>query len=255
MTAIALGVPVSTTQAITGAIVGVGALRSRGAVNWSVVQQILWAWVLTIPASATLAGVAYWFGRLGFDVDRNIAKPKNLNRTVRGLSRDVYFGKAVVSAVRKEGMLDGPGGTDGCWASLEGQTHWRCFLCWRNCGRLWVCRWGLLASTTDSEKRQPRKLRGLADRLRHWVCRSFPLPLMCHQGQGLCRGRHETFDWAPLNLCLTAGSAGSPSLTPPDQVETVLLRSYVGQGPRVGWHPLCEGSVRTPYARCHPGPS
>ena len=59
MTAIALGVPVSTTQAITGAIVGVGALRSRGAVNWSVVQQILWAWVLTIPASATLAGVAY----------------------------------------------------------------------------------------------------------------------------------------------------------------------------------------------------
>ena len=58
--ATALGVPVSTTHTITGAIVGVGSVRSASAVRWGVAGNIVWAWVLTIPASAFMAGVAYW---------------------------------------------------------------------------------------------------------------------------------------------------------------------------------------------------
>jgi len=49
-----LGIPVSTTHAITGAIVGVGATRRLSAVRWGVAGQIVWAWVLTIPAAALL---------------------------------------------------------------------------------------------------------------------------------------------------------------------------------------------------------
>jgi len=53
-----LGIPVSTTHAITGAIVGVGATRRLSAVRWGVAGQIVWAWVLTIPAAGTIgAGV------------------------------------------------------------------------------------------------------------------------------------------------------------------------------------------------------
>ena len=48
-TATALGVPVSTTHTITGAIVGVGATRRLSAVRWGVARRIVWAWVLTIP--------------------------------------------------------------------------------------------------------------------------------------------------------------------------------------------------------------
>ena len=55
-----LGVPVSTTHTITGAIVGVGSVRRVSAVRWGVARQIVWAWVLTIPASAAIAAVAYW---------------------------------------------------------------------------------------------------------------------------------------------------------------------------------------------------
>lgn len=55
----ALGVPVSTTHTITGAIVGVGAANRLSAVRWSVASRILWAWLLTIPMSATIAGIAY----------------------------------------------------------------------------------------------------------------------------------------------------------------------------------------------------
>jgi PiT family inorganic phosphate transporter len=55
----ALGVPVSTTHTITGAIVGVGAANRLSAVRWSVAGRILWAWLLTIPMSATIAGIAY----------------------------------------------------------------------------------------------------------------------------------------------------------------------------------------------------
>ena len=50
LTATHFGVPVSTTHAITGAIVGVGATRRLSAVRWGVAGQIVWAWVLTIPA-------------------------------------------------------------------------------------------------------------------------------------------------------------------------------------------------------------
>jgi PiT family inorganic phosphate transporter len=54
-TATALGVPVSTTHTITGAIIGVGSTRRLSAVRWGVAGQIVWAWILTIPASAVIA--------------------------------------------------------------------------------------------------------------------------------------------------------------------------------------------------------
>jgi PiT family inorganic phosphate transporter len=55
-----LGIPVSTTHTITGAIVGVGSVRHPSAVRWGVAGNIVWAWVFTIPASAFMAAVAYW---------------------------------------------------------------------------------------------------------------------------------------------------------------------------------------------------
>ena len=58
--ATALGIPVSTTHTITGAIVGVGSTRRASAVRWGVAGNIVWAWILTIPASAFVAAVAYW---------------------------------------------------------------------------------------------------------------------------------------------------------------------------------------------------
>ena len=58
-TASALGVPVSTTHTITGAIVGVGAIKRLSAVRWGIARQILWAWVLTIPAPAIIAAITY----------------------------------------------------------------------------------------------------------------------------------------------------------------------------------------------------
>ncbi len=58
--ATALGIPVSTTHTITGAIVGVGSTQRASAVRWGVAGNIVWAWILTIPASAFVAGVAYW---------------------------------------------------------------------------------------------------------------------------------------------------------------------------------------------------
>ena len=58
------GVPVSTTHAITGAIVGVGATRRFSAVRWGVAGQILWAWVLTIPAAFLIAAAAFTLLRL-----------------------------------------------------------------------------------------------------------------------------------------------------------------------------------------------
>ncbi|MGY4828305.1 anion permease [Sphaerotilaceae bacterium SBD11-9] len=59
--ATALGVPVSTTHTITGAIVGVGSVRRASAVRWGVAGNIVWAWIFTIPASAFVAGIFYWF--------------------------------------------------------------------------------------------------------------------------------------------------------------------------------------------------
>ena len=61
--ATAFGIPVSTTHTITGAIVGVGTAQSSSAVRWGVAGNILWAWILTIPCSAFIAGVAWWLGR------------------------------------------------------------------------------------------------------------------------------------------------------------------------------------------------
>ncbi|HEX2198676.1 MAG TPA: anion permease [Burkholderiales bacterium] len=59
----ALGIPVSTTHTITGAIVGVGAAHNVSAVRWGIAGTIVWAWVLTIPCSAFMAGLAWWLGR------------------------------------------------------------------------------------------------------------------------------------------------------------------------------------------------
>jgi PiT family inorganic phosphate transporter len=59
-----LGVPVSTTHAITGAIVGVGATTRLSAVRWGIAGQIVWAWVLTIPASAFIGAATFWIVRL-----------------------------------------------------------------------------------------------------------------------------------------------------------------------------------------------
>jgi inorganic phosphate transporter, PiT family len=58
--ATALGVPVSTTHTITGAIVGVGAARRASAVRWNVASSIVYAWVITIPAAAIIAALSYW---------------------------------------------------------------------------------------------------------------------------------------------------------------------------------------------------
>jgi len=55
-----LGIPVSTTHTITGAIVGVGSVRRASAVRWGVAGNIVWAWVFTIPASALVAALFYW---------------------------------------------------------------------------------------------------------------------------------------------------------------------------------------------------
>ncbi|MCH8619067.1 inorganic phosphate transporter [Undibacterium sp. TS12] len=58
-----LGIPVSTTHTITGAIVGVGSAQKMSAVRWGVAGNIVWAWILTIPASAFVAAIAWWIGR------------------------------------------------------------------------------------------------------------------------------------------------------------------------------------------------
>jgi inorganic phosphate transporter, PiT family len=59
-TATGLGVPVSTTHTITGAIIGVGSTRRLSAVRWGVARQIVWAWILTIPMSAAISAVTWY---------------------------------------------------------------------------------------------------------------------------------------------------------------------------------------------------
>ncbi|CAN5535524.1 inorganic phosphate transporter [soil metagenome] len=61
-----LGIPVSTTHTITGAIVGVGSTRRASAVRWGVAGTIVWAWIFTIPAAALVAAGAYWISLLLF---------------------------------------------------------------------------------------------------------------------------------------------------------------------------------------------
>lgn len=58
-----LGIPVSTTHTVTGAIVGVGAARRASAVRWGVARRIVWAWVVTLPASAAVGAVSYYLLR------------------------------------------------------------------------------------------------------------------------------------------------------------------------------------------------
>jgi inorganic phosphate transporter, PiT family len=57
--ATALGVPVSTTHTITGAIIGVGAARRTAAVRWHVAQRIVVAWIVTLPAAALISALVY----------------------------------------------------------------------------------------------------------------------------------------------------------------------------------------------------
>ncbi|MDO4724438.1 MAG: inorganic phosphate transporter [Comamonadaceae bacterium] len=59
-----IGIPVSTTHTITGAIVGVGSTQRASAVRWGVAGNIVWAWIFTIPASALVAALAYWLSLL-----------------------------------------------------------------------------------------------------------------------------------------------------------------------------------------------
>ena len=61
-----LGIPVSTTHTITGAIVGVGAVQSVSAVRWGVAGSLVMAWILTIPCSAFVAAVAWWIAQHSF---------------------------------------------------------------------------------------------------------------------------------------------------------------------------------------------
>ncbi len=62
--ATSLGIPVSTTHTITGAIVGVGAAQKLSAVRWGVAGNIVWAWVLTIPCSAFVSAIAWWLATI-----------------------------------------------------------------------------------------------------------------------------------------------------------------------------------------------
>jgi PiT family inorganic phosphate transporter len=59
-----IGVPVSTTHTITGAIVGVGAARRVSAVRWNIAGSIVWAWVITMPVAGLLGAAFYWLARL-----------------------------------------------------------------------------------------------------------------------------------------------------------------------------------------------
>jgi PiT family inorganic phosphate transporter len=58
-TATHLGVPVSTTHTITGAIIGVGSIKRLSAVRWGIAGRIVWAWILTIPAAGFIAAATY----------------------------------------------------------------------------------------------------------------------------------------------------------------------------------------------------
>ncbi|MFM7446861.1 MAG: inorganic phosphate transporter, partial [Tabrizicola sp.] len=56
------GIPVSTTHTITSSIVGVGSARRVHAVRWGIAGQIVWAWIITIPAAALMGAIFYWIG-------------------------------------------------------------------------------------------------------------------------------------------------------------------------------------------------
>ena len=58
-----LGIPVSTTHTITGAIIGVGSAQRARAVRWGIAGNIVVAWILTMPAAALMAAAGYWLGK------------------------------------------------------------------------------------------------------------------------------------------------------------------------------------------------
>lgn len=60
LTASHYGMPISTTHAITASIFGVGASKRASAVRWQVARSVVWAWIITIPAAATVGALAYW---------------------------------------------------------------------------------------------------------------------------------------------------------------------------------------------------
>jgi PiT family inorganic phosphate transporter len=64
--ATSMGIPVSTTHTISGAIVGVGMTQRLSAVRWGVAGRIVWAWILTIPAAALMGGITYFLCNLVF---------------------------------------------------------------------------------------------------------------------------------------------------------------------------------------------
>jgi PiT family inorganic phosphate transporter len=64
--ATAIGVPVSTTHTITGAIVGVGSTQRASAVRWGVAGNIVWAWIFTIPATALMSMIVYYLSLIIF---------------------------------------------------------------------------------------------------------------------------------------------------------------------------------------------
>ena len=66
-TASFLGIPVSTTHTITGSIVGVGSLKGLSAVKWGVAGRIVWAWIITIPAAATISMITYYLSSAFFE--------------------------------------------------------------------------------------------------------------------------------------------------------------------------------------------
>ena len=61
-----LGIPVSTTHTITGAIIGVGAARKVAAVRWNVASNVVFAWIVTLPATALFGSVFYGLGSFLF---------------------------------------------------------------------------------------------------------------------------------------------------------------------------------------------
>ncbi len=61
------GIPVSTTHTITGAILGVGAIKRLHSVRWGVSKEIIWAWILTIPGSAVISAITYWISSYFFN--------------------------------------------------------------------------------------------------------------------------------------------------------------------------------------------
>jgi PiT family inorganic phosphate transporter len=63
-----LGIPVSTTHTITGSIIGVGSVNKFSAVRWGVARRIIWAWILTIPASALISALTWWVVQIFFSI-------------------------------------------------------------------------------------------------------------------------------------------------------------------------------------------